>query len=201
MRRALLSSEAHPRSRGENGTWHSPRSRPRGSSPLTRGKRRGWNRPAACAGLIPAHAGKTSDQQAPGRRVGAHPRSRGENDARRPRHLDRRGSSPLTRGKHGLGLGLVGGHGLIPAHAGKTADLERNPELEGAHPRSRGENLYVDVVPSMKGGSSPLTRGKLHAELLTQVDNGLIPAHAGKTAPRSPRSRPAPAHPRSRGEN
>ena len=33
------------------------------------------------------------------------------------------------------------------------------------------------------------------------IGSGLIPTHAGKTAPRSPRSRPAPAHPHSRGEN
>ena len=50
---------AHPRSRGENGvgiSWGSPF---RGSSPLTRGKRRRLLRPWCRGGLIPAHAGKT----------------------------------------------------------------------------------------------------------------------------------------------
>ena len=50
-------------------------------------------------------------------------------------------------------------------------------------------------------GSSPLTRGKRHEGVHGCLDEGLIPAHAGKTMPpRSPR-RPARAHPRSRGEN
>ena len=50
-----------------------------------------------------------------------------------------------------------------------------------AHPRSRGENVYVDVVPSMRGG--------------------LIPAHAGKTRFLLTLIDELPAHPRSRGEN
>ena len=50
-------------------------------------------------------------------------------------------------------------------------------------------------------GSSPLTRGKLDGELLGQVDDGLIPAHAGKTPRMSIKSSARWAHPRSRGEN
>ena len=52
-------ARAHPRSRGENLSRSLRRSRPRGSSPLTRGKlaRRGCR--SLRAGLIPAHAGKT----------------------------------------------------------------------------------------------------------------------------------------------
>ena len=70
---------AHPRSRGENGTWHSPRSRPRGSSPLTRGKLDQRLHRRAPQGLIPAHAGKTGRRPPAYRRAWAHPRSRGEN--------------------------------------------------------------------------------------------------------------------------
>ena len=52
---------AHPRSRGENICKSSPSAACSGSSPLTRGKR--WYvRPCpSTAGLIPAHAGKTSN--------------------------------------------------------------------------------------------------------------------------------------------
>ena len=50
-------------------------------------------------------------------------------------------------------------------------------------------------------GSSPLTRGKLAIYVDVIDDEGLIPAHAGKT-PRANTPRPASwAHPRSRGEN
>ena len=52
-----------------------------------------------------------------------------------------------------------------------------------------------------ESGSSPLTRGKhrfiAHAGNLV----GLIPAHAGKTAPSRPGGESGEAHPRSRGEN
>ena len=50
-------------------------------------------------------------------------------------------------------------------------------------------------------GSSPLTRGKRHPDEHRVTVEGLIPAHAGKTASGQRRARPEPAHPRSRGEN
>ena len=70
-----------------------------------------------------------------------------------------------------------------------------------AHPRSRGENVFMIVVVATLTGSSPLTRGKRER----RVDGGdkgrLIPAHAGKTRCRLRRQWPRWAHPRSRGEN
>ena len=50
-------------------------------------------------------------------------------------------------------------------------------------------------------GSSPLTRGKLAQQPRRHVNQGLIPAHAGKTPRPAPRGVWAWAHPRSRGEN
>ena len=50
-------------------------------------------------------------------------------------------------------------------------------------------------------GSSPLTRGKRAHSLRLALQPGLIPAHAGKTAPDECSRLPSPAHPRSRGEN
>ena len=91
---------AHPRSRGENAPMPTVVSWPYGSSPLTRGKRRLTRSELTHARLIPAHAGKTSPtRRGPGQRT-AHPRSRGENVARLVGREWRRGSSPLTRGKH-----------------------------------------------------------------------------------------------------
>ena len=70
---------AHPRSRGENWRTGALTAWLWGSSPLTRGKRCGRPCPTGGAGLIPAHAGKTTSRTGSvwGRR--AHPRSRGEN--------------------------------------------------------------------------------------------------------------------------
>ena len=70
-----------------------------------------------------------------------------------------------------------------------------------AHPRSRGENRPTVGDPQIPIGSSPLTRGKLDGELLGQVDDGLIPAHAGKTKSVIMTGIARAAHPRSRGEN
>ena len=52
-----------------------------------------------------------------------------------------------------------------------------------------------------KGGSSPLTRGKLTRGDPEQAPDRLIPAHAGKTRLRISRTCLHRAHPRSRGEN
>ena len=70
------------------------------------------------------------------------------------------GSSPLTRGKHLGELALRVGQGLIPAHAGKTFSSPASELIDGAHPRSRGENLENLMVLGSLAGSSPLTRGK-----------------------------------------
>ncbi len=91
------------------------------------------------------------------------------------------GSSPLTRGKLGRASDVGDLGRLIPAHAGKTKRLELQVPGDGAHPRSRGEN--VDV-----GRQSVIV-------------SGLIPAHAGKTQARQWKRWVPSAHPRSRGEN
>ena len=69
---------AHPRSRGENFQIGMPRSASRGSSPLTRGKRRARCPNPGLSGLIPAHAGNTGRTTVTKLPSGAHPRSRGK---------------------------------------------------------------------------------------------------------------------------
>ena len=91
------------------------------------------------------------------------------------------GSSPLTRGKPMLFIGLS--------------------FFEVAHPRSRGENSTGSWRMRRSQGSSPLTRGKPGRSCGGLARKGLIPAHAGKTAPSSPADTCWRAHPRSRGEN
>ena len=153
---------AHPRSRGENPSVLPGPSSMSGSSPLTRGK------PAQDCGfarslrLIPAHAGKTQCLWSRQSRVGAHPRSRGENQVCDYDGYCSRGSSPLTRGKPVCWCVRCLRIGLIPAHAGKTT-CTQFPSLPGrAHPRSRGENSISRRSRARMRGSSPLTRGKHH---------------------------------------
>ncbi len=91
--------------------------------------------------------------------------------------------------------------GLIPAHAGKTRSAPPWPVEAWAHPRSRGENAPTRSASWCAPGSSPLTRGKPRRGERPRARQGLIPAHAGKTPPRTGATRPTRAHPRSRGEN
>ena len=156
----LTPAPAHPRSRGENVRLDRGGSVCRGSSPLTRGKRDTRLLQHLDRGLIPAHAGKTTLRALGLRGLGAHPRSRGENQPNPPRHQHQAGSSPLTRGKHGFVVPERFHPGLIPAHAGKTSTPSPPRERLKAHPRSRGENRRVPLFGPRVRGSSPLTRGK-----------------------------------------
>ena len=172
-----------------------------GSSPLTRGKPIGIGKRNDSAGLIPAHAGKTGQLGRRRQGSGAHPRSRGENNADAWFAVSAGGSSPLTRGKHQGGGRRRRRMGLIPAHAGKTVLARLGGADAEAHPRSRGENTLPSWPPTPCEGSSPLTRGKLRAHVLPARRRGLIPAHAGKTVDTARVDTHARAHPRSRGEN
>ena len=156
----VVNFQAHPRSRGENDS-HAPSSHEdSGSSPLTRGKLSQRLHLGKIGGLIPAHAGKTKIAQFSQFSPPAHPRSRGENDETLQGGGEERGSSPLTRGKHGGSMKDALTRGLIPAHAGKTPRMNLSPGLATAHPRSRGENASSLSFMSSRAGSSPLTRGK-----------------------------------------
>ena len=137
---------AHPRSRGENGLESDAPPSPRGSSPLTRGKRDASQGAGDHAGLIPAHAGKTVHRQDGLHQRTAHPRSRGENVEVLVSGAAPRGSSPLTRGKPTGILRRPTGPRLIPAHAGKTPLRAAHIRRRRAHPRSRGENRLPTVL-------------------------------------------------------
>ena len=138
--RALSAMRAHPRSRGENAVADHADCIIVGSSPLTRGKLLVAVVREAFRGLIPAHAGKTRVAIYNVTTMGAHPRSRGENQGVGGQLSEVQGSSPLTRGKRQVGGERVLGSGLIPAHAGKTLGVSLRAAERRAHPRSRGEN-------------------------------------------------------------
>ena len=173
---------AHPRSRGENLMNRVSKLPPSGSSPLTRGKHVAGVGGRTGGRLIPAHAGKTGRQAAHHGYESAHPRSRGENPSCSCRLTVTVGSSPLTRGKLGMSRLRRGSARLIPAHAGKTNSTGRPGAWQGAHPRSRGENVGDFAGRRSGQGSSPLTRGKRQVRRRRFPHKRLIPAHAGKTS-------------------
>ena len=137
---------AHPRSRGENHPFQTGTRRYRGSSPLTRGKRKAASTVKYADRLIPAHAGKTGCLRGPRFQAEAHPRSRGENSPTNAFTAVPAGSSPLTRGKLCVRHAHDGKRGLIPAHAGKTSAFDAARSARAAHPRSRGENAGSSMM-------------------------------------------------------
>ena len=152
-------TEAHPRSRGEHSAKVTTSLSASGSSPLTRGARRGRRPAQRRVRLIPAHAGSTTPSVQGDCHSPAHPRSRGEHHREPTRRRRRLGSSPLTRGARRMGVQPRGRGRLIPAHAGSTRGSRLSRGTRAAHPRSRGEHRSVSS-PTQKGqGSSPLTRG------------------------------------------
>ena len=111
------------------------------------------------------------------------------------------GSSPRMRGKPRASHGTKPRPGLIPAHAGKTFDIQERGIRAAAHPRACGENLMLLVLLAGLLGSSPRMRGKPWARCSFKSPHRLIPAHAGKTElnPLDPGA--WRAHPRACGEN
>ena len=131
---------AHPRSRGEHWSTLSSVTCSTGSSPLARGTLGDAVEEIARMGLIPARAGNTAGGDICIRRIGAHPRSRGEHGWGSDDSCTGRGSSPLARGTHPFRKLLLPSGGLIPARAGNTARSAPVMSVMRAHPRSRGEH-------------------------------------------------------------
>ena len=192
---------AHPRACGENKSSFIPIFESVGSSPRMRGKRcNSWSATLS-SGLIPAHAGKTSDSLPRPVSPPAHPRACGENRAARTRARLAKGSSPRMRGKRTSVRPRLAIGRLIPAHAGKTPSRRTASRQKRAHPRACGENLFSTQPDSAPSGSSPRMRGKQFTQLKENTLTGLIPAHAGKTDETPNLTEYTTAHPRACGEN
>ena len=197
----LVSSAAHPRACGENGTCVKPPGRMSGSSPRVRGKLSTSQATISREGLIPARAGKTHVDDTNPEVAGAHPRACGENGDTLETVASQYGSSPRVRGKPPPVGAQRRRRGLIPARAGKT-DCRGRPGLcRWAHPRACGEN-DLGLASGVRGeGSSPRVRGKLPRHRHQHRQGRLIPARAGKTCAAAFRWACRGAHPRACGEN
>ena len=114
------SPPAHPRVGGENVADPSEGWCRSGSSPRGRGKRAPRRRRGNCKGLIPAWAGKTSENIRTSLVRWAHPRVGGENCFVPRLGIEPSGSSPRGRGKRWDARPIRNSQGLIPAWAGKT---------------------------------------------------------------------------------
>ena len=111
------------------------------------------------------------------------------------------GSSPLARGTLCLNHSPVLCGRLIPARAGNTTTSATTSTAAAAHPRSRGEHVFLAAAIVNRRGSSPLARGTHDGGRGLSVTDRLIPARAGNTDGFHGGHKSVMAHPRSRGEH
>ena len=170
----------HPRTRGEKSGMSRLLRYGKGSPPPARGKGNLSDSSCCMAGITPARAGKSFSQIYSVWRNGDHPRTRGEkNSIVTPLSLCQ-GSPPHTRGKATLRKSLRARRGITPAHAGKSLYTANSLHHDEDHPRTRGEKFPCNIRGYVKDGSPPHTRGKVTPSVLTIIDIGITPAHAGK---------------------
>ena len=194
-----LGSSPHTRGARRTGTPSRPRGRIipayAGSTPLTDEK-------GAGARIIPAYAGSTCQMPmallpwtgssphtrgAPGRSTRAgcsrrdHPRIRGEHTSTWLTPEIPSGSSSHTRGAPDPPQQHRRHPRIIPAYAGSTGDRGRAGRDWRDHPRIRGEHVQMNRAIADGSGSSPHTRGALHATVRRWPSVWIIPAYAGST--------------------
>ena len=152
-------------------------------------------------GIIPACAGNTRTPTRSRRCRWDHPRMRGEHAFELDARQLSRGSSPHARGTPIWQLAVYGFPGIIPACAGNTANRRSRTVPAWDHPRMRGEHYADYTTGNWWVGSSPHARGTLLSFVLSLLTSGIIPACAGNTGARCPKTTRGWDHPRMRGEH
>ena len=190
----------HPRIRGERHVQQQRNVLDAGSSPHTRGTPWTTRSSIFCPRFIPAYAGNAADHslQVEGRAV--HPRIRGERESLDSTVMEDGGSSPHTRGTLRPTPPIPHRRRFIPAYAGNASEKTRIWICEAVHPRIRGERCSRTIAISSVTGSSPHTRGTRDRLGFAVGLWRFIPAYAGNACTGRTFYRPAPVHPRIRGE-
>ena len=132
-------------------------------------------------GIIPAYARNTCRNDTRGCCTWDHPRVCGEHGTTLGSKRLKRGSSPRMRGTPSQTQCAARPSGIIPAYAGNTVTIMKNPSKTWDHPRVCGEHLTGNPYLLMVQGSSPRMRGTLGFSVTNTNDAGIIPAYAGNT--------------------
>ena len=90
------------------------------------------------------------------------------------------GSPPRVRGEAFGAQDLRGAGWITPACAGRSNDLGLDAALDEDHPRVCGEKLTSFLNQSSPFGSPPRVRGEVVVACLTQADERITPACAGR---------------------
>ena len=171
-----------------------------GSSPRVRGAGHEITYHLAALGIIPACAGSSCRAgRAPAWRWD-HPRVCGEQTVTIEGDWFDRGSSPRVRGAGWRRTPRSCPGGIIPACAGSSQRLPRNPEPCRDHPRVCGEQAPPVSHYHVLEGSSPRVRGAAWQAALDALTVGIIPACAGSSRGRSGERASQGDHPRVCGE-
>ncbi len=151
-------------------------------------------------GSIPTCAGSRGGGAHRVARPGVHPRVRGEQIRDGPGRRDQSGSSPRARGAAGHGEPAPEPCGVIPACAGSSPRVPREPTEGRGHPRVRGEQRRLHRTAAVREGSSPRARGAAGPRGLVRARSGVIPACAGSRDHNTSVRSEVRGHPRVRGE-
>ena len=172
----------------------------KGSPPHGRGKVTICEPMSWGPGITPAWAGKSARPRQAAYGGPDHPRMGGEKvDGGRNRSRQM-GSPPHGRGKVIFRQFLHYFVGITPAWAGKSRRLCPSGRRSKDHPRMGGEKTLKYELNEGKRGSPPHGRGKVYLGPQLGAGNGITPAWAGKSPPRSLAARQCEDHPRMGGE-
>ena len=157
-------------------------------------------RSALWIGSIPAPAGKPTHSRPhswPGR---VYPRACGETPDSPDADTAVTGLSPRLRGNPVHRASCRGGHGSIPAPAGKPPLWKPDRVVRWVYPRACGETGGEGIRKQCKEGLSPRLRGN-HASWREQLsEQRSIPAPAGKPRRRQAQDNRVQVYPRACGE-
>ena len=171
----------HPRACGAHCERRYESASGEGSSPRMRGSHYMPLSYLTPKGIIPAHAGLTTDSTLLCTHRRDHPRACGAHLSDNLNQLVRLGSSPRMRGSQDGLLGFGEIEGIIPAHAGLTRQRRRAYHTNRDHPRACGAHQPVPCASLADMGSSPRMRGSQRRRFDVHQYRGIIPAHAGLT--------------------
>ncbi len=135
------------------------------------------------------------------RRLGDHPRTRGDHWGVGLSGSSGSGSPPHARGPRYPVRAVRGLRGITPARAGTTRRPTRRRSANRDHPRTRGDHRWRVSGRTPGRGSPPHARGPPVSGLAKAMWTGITPARAGTTRPRSRPSRTRWDHPRTRGDH
>ena len=170
----------HPRACGEKETASRIQRNCRGSPPRMRGKVPVTVFLCFCAGITPAHAGKSCIAVRISQEQKDHPRVCGEKLILYTDRCVKPGSPPRVRGKGTSTRWRETAGRITPACAGKSVHPLHNSVMHGDHPRVCGEKHAVPVSAIWSAGSPPRVRGKASCILVSSSTVGITPAYAGK---------------------